>query len=145
MLRKEHVVFPLNVTLGLTQTLWGSGKTWFPSRLQQHAKQCFDGDRLRNLITVGVSARGRNMPTQEESNFHHSSTEIAALIPASALPLAVFYILIFVCVCVLHMCSAHPRVLLSGNGCGTTCVCVRVGARGGGRGEGLAVPALMVA
>lgn len=41
------------------------------------------------------------------------------------MPLAVFYVFIFVCV--LRMIAARSRVLLSGNGCGTTCVDVGVG------------------
>lgn len=73
------------------------------------------------------------MPADEKSNFHHSSSELAALI--LCLCHAISCILDFylcVCLCVSHPGASHPRVPLSGNGCGTTCVGV-----GGGRPRGL--------
>lgn len=98
---------------------------------------CLDGDCLRNLIAVCAAAGGGNTPTEENRTFNHNSSELAALNLAFAMPLAVFMCLFL---CASRMGTAHPRVLLSGNECGTVCVGVGVG-----KGAGLAVSVLMVA
>lgn len=48
--------------------------------------------------------------------FNHNSSRPSALILSFAMPLTVLMCLFLD---VLHMGAAHPRVLLSGNGCGT--------------------------
>lgn len=55
-------IYYFNFTHGLSQM--------FTSSFGQHVKlQRFDEDCLRNLITVCAAAKGRNMPTEEKSNF----------------------------------------------------------------------------
>lgn len=95
-LARHFCIYHFNFTRGLFQMFSGSTERCWSSFLGQHVKLlCFDEDCLRNLITVSAAARGRNMPTEEKFNFHHNSSKLAALILASAMPLAVFFIFAF--------------------------------------------------
>lgn len=63
--------------------------------------------------------RAETCQQKRNLTFNHNSSKLTALNLAFAMPLAVFICLFL---CVLRMGTAHPRVLLSGNDCGTMCV-----------------------
>lgn len=105
----------------------------FPSSLGAPCAklQHFDEDCLRNLISARADAAGRVAPAEQNLTFNQISDKLAVLIPAFSVPLALFVCLFSVCV-QYGLGSAYPRVLLSGNGCGSVCVCVCRGGRPGG-------------